>query len=188
MALSQLLPFNENRFDACMAYLAKKHQRLLTKYDMVKLHVMTDIFHVVEQGKPVIGGSISAWTFGPVVEKAFNRLTWWEKRYIESGAEPESFRFADGEGRYPEFDAKLDVDEQEFSKTELDAMEAAWMCVMSKNWKESQEYFHSTRNFIGRAWNNAQKQVRDLDWEEIVANFEEENGLTHPAVKTLMRF
>src|ERR1035437_7268175 len=125
MALSQLLPFNESRFDACMAYLARKHQRLLTKYDMVKLHVMTDIYHVVEQGKPVIGGSISAWTFGPVVGKAFNRLTFWEKQYNKNGVEPENFRFAGGEGRYPEFDAKLNVDEEEFSKTERDGVAAA---------------------------------------------------------------
>jgi len=190
MPLTQLLPFNEARFDACMAYLAKKHQRSLTKYDMVKLHVMTDVYHVLEHGKPVIGGSISPWQFGPVVARAYKRMRAWEYKYDENGTEPENYRIVGKTGNSLEFNPTCAVDEDDFSPAELTALNGAWARVMVQlaNFQESQDYFHGTTSFMGRAWNNARLQNRDLDWEEIIAEYEKDGDLAHPAVKTLIRF
>jgi uncharacterized phage-associated protein len=190
MALSQLLPFNEGRFDACMAYLARKHQRLLTKYDMVKIHVMADVLHVLEHGKPIIGGAISPWQFGPVVARAYKRLRAWECKFDEIGAEPENYSIAGRAGNSLEFRPTLAVEADDFSPSELTAMEGAWQKVMEqlRDFQESQQYFHGSGSFIGRAWNKARLEGRDLDWEEVIAEYEKEGDLAHPEVKTLIRF
>src|SRR5580704_9195545 len=75
--LAQLQPFNEHRFDDCMAYLAAKNCRPLSVYEMMKLHVMIDVYHAIARGKPVIGGSLSPFTNGPVSRSAKSRITQW---------------------------------------------------------------------------------------------------------------
>jgi uncharacterized phage-associated protein len=187
MALTQIMPFNECRFNACMAYLARRHQRNLTKYEMIKLHILIDVCHVQEHAKPIIGGTFSPWQFGPVEARAYKRLRAWEYKFVETGAEPEAFHLV-GDGNDLQFDPRNAVDEDDFSKSELMAMETAWRRVMSMNWKESQDFFHSPQNPIGLAWTNARKENRDLDWDEIVDASGRLDGLATSAIKTLIRY
>lgn len=185
--LNQISPFNEVRFDVCMAYLSRKHGRSLTQYDMVKLHLMTDVFHTLEHGKPVIGGAVQAWDFGPLVPDAYNRLRHWTYKFDESGFQPESLSIVDRRGRSWEFLATQPVDAADFSPSELAAMDRAWDAIMGLDWTESQAYFHE-RSFVGRAWSHARREGRDMDWNEIIDEYDAEHRTDHGHIKSLIRF
>lgn len=38
------------------------------------MHVMIDFRHLLKTGRPVIGGALTRWKFGPVVTPAYNRV------------------------------------------------------------------------------------------------------------------
>ena len=188
MPLSQLMPFNEHRFDACLAYLAAKHNEVLTQRQMVKLHVMIDVYHVLEHGRPVIGGALGRWDGGPVVQRAFNRVKRWWYRFSETGAQPENFCVSQGINRRIDYRSSAEISDDEFSPSELQAMEKAWGVVTSMSYAESKAFFHDPDNFMGRAWQNARRERRDLDWDEIIDAYDEDKGTDHSHIKTLIRF
>ena len=164
----QLQPFNECRFDDCMAHLSATHGRPLSVYEAVKLHVMIDVFHALAHGKPVIGGRFYPFTNGPVSRSAKSRLYHWEKQYQLRGTMPDGFALLeDGVGFRFEPTRVPDVDD--FSESELAAMDAAWAAVvpvLDRGFAESQDFFHRSSS-IGRAWRAAQKRGTDLDWADI---------------------
>jgi uncharacterized phage-associated protein len=169
MPTYEVRPFNKERFDECMAYLGTMHNKSLTQYDMVKLHVMADVYHILEYGKPIIGGPLSRWAHGPVVEPAYNRLRRWGYEWeADHTHQPESFYISAKEGQKFVFLPVAEVDETYFSKAELSSLAKAWDCVMSrKSWADSQDFFHKD-SFIGRVWEAAGEDGRPIDWAAIV--------------------
>src|ERR1700676_470167 len=79
--LSQLMPFNEDRFRLSMAHLASVKGRELSQLYAVKLCVLIDLFHLLRCGKPAVGGSVAAWELGPVIEEAYSPCTRWRTDY-----------------------------------------------------------------------------------------------------------
>ena len=146
-----------------MAFLSSKHNQELTQYDMVKLHVMIDIFHTLQQGKPVIGGSLSKWPHGPVVKAAYNRVRSWGHEWDKNQAQPEVFRIQRKVKKSFYYKAIVPFDQDEFSPSELSAMEEAWKVVMTRGWSNSQKFFHDDSSFIGRAWNAAGADGTPID-------------------------
>lgn len=189
-ALSQLAPFNEHRFDAIMAYFSRKYGRKLSQYDMMKLHVMTDVFHVLQTAKPVIGGSLEPWQYGPVVRPAYHRVAKWWHDFDRTGKHPESFRLVEQDGNAKRFEAAVEIDEDDFSDSEKAAMHAAWESVkdLLDNWSRAERFFHHAEgSFIGRAWHQAKSAGRPvMDWNEIIDCFDEMNHTDHSRIKTLM--
>lgn len=185
--LDQIAPFNEIRFDVCMAYLSQRYDRGLTQYDMVKLHLMTDIFHMLNQAKPVIGGQVQAWDLGPVVPNAYNRVMHWAYQHDESGFQPDILKIVTRRGKSCEFTNSGQIDESEFSKSELVAMERAWDAIMHLGWNESQDYLHKT-SFVGRAWSKARQEHRNIEWDEVIDEYDRENQTDHNHIKALIRF
>ena len=191
--ISQLQPFNEIRFDSAIALLSRRHKRPLSKYEAVKLHVLMDIYHTLETGNPIIGGNLEPWAGGPVVPEAYSRIDNWCDRYDYTGDMPERFKIeSTGKLRYltPVFDA----DSEDFSGSELSAMDIAWnilIPMMSKGYQgyvESQIFFHSDDTFIGRAYNKAKAESRAIDWNDILDAFDAINGTDHSHIKALIRF
>ncbi len=186
--MNELIPFNEARFDACMAYMAKKHGQALTQYAMMKLHVLTDVFHAMVHGVPVIGGAIEAWQHGPVVQPAYDRVNAWAYLFNESKVQPEMFDIVSQHGKKNYFLPKVQVDEEDFSQSELDAMNRALETVMPMDWEESQDYFHKN-SFIGKVWQEARTSGNGLDWSRIVDAFADENpNVERAALKTVMQY
>ena len=74
----ELQPFNETRFDACMAWVAKQFDRTLSQYEAVKIHALADALHVVQHHRPIIGGRLQKLTYGPVALRALNRVKEWK--------------------------------------------------------------------------------------------------------------
>ncbi len=185
--LDQIAPFNEVRFDACMAYLSQQHSRTLTQYDMVKLHLMTDVFHTLKHAKPVIGGPIQAWDLGPVVPDAYNRIMRWTYRHEESGFQPDSFQIIDRCGKSWEFKSSQEISRAEFSESEIEAMEQAWNAFMHLTWEQSQDYFHE-KSFVGRAWAKARAEGSSMEWDEVIDEYDRENRTDHSHIKALIRF
>lgn len=175
MTLNQLQPFNAERFDACLAYLAQSHNRTLTQYDMVKIHVMADIYHTLKYGKPIIGGPLRGWPHGPVVDSAYNRVMHWAHDWDDDHEQqPESFRIVRKTGKSFVFEPTVEVSEDDFSPAELAAMQAAWNCVMTKGWNRSQDFFHK-ESFVGRVWEKTGGNGEPIDWRDIIDAYAQEN-------------
>jgi len=189
--LSQLQPFNEARFDAAIAWLAWKHDRSLSKYEIVKLHVLMDVFHVIEFGSPIIGGRLAPWELGPVMDEAYGRVDDWCDQFDYGGASPANFKIsAKGTLRY--LTPTITPEPGDFSASELAAMERAWellMPMMNKGYNgylESKEFFHSDTTFIGRAYNKAKLEDRAIDWNEIIDAYDAINHTDHTSVKIII--
>lgn len=188
--LSQLAPFNEHRFDQAMVYFSRKYGRKLSQYDMMKLHVMTDIFHVLTTAKPAIGGSLESWQYGPVVRAAYNRVAKWWHDFDRTGRQPEFFRLVEQDGNAMRFEAAVEVDEDDFSDAEKAAMAAAWNATkdLLDNWPRAERFFHDpSASFIGSAWQEAKTQGRKaIDWNDIIDAYDQFNHTDHSHIKTLM--
>jgi hypothetical protein len=191
--LTQLQPFNEHRFDDCMAYLSAKYGRPLSTYEMMKLHVMVDVHHTLNNAMPVIGGDVWPFKNGPVARCAKNRVADWIKRYEVSGESPEGFEIIDKGDRY-RFAPTAIPDKDDFSESELAAMELAWADVVPAlnsgpdGFARSQNFFHSDSP-IGQAWAKAWARAGALDWNEIIDAYAAKfSGLDYSYVKAMIRF
>lgn len=89
------------------------------------------------------------------------------------------------------FKATRAPEEDEFSVLEINAMGRAWDAVVQKLDKEgftaSQRYFHSEA-FIGKAWNKAWQRGGNLDWNEIIDEYDAEFHNDHSQIKTLLHY
>lgn len=191
--LSQLQPFNEARFDSAIAYLVRKNQRPLSKYEIVKLHVLMDIIHTLGHGSPIIGGKLEAWDLGPVVDEAYARLETWCNQLEYDDGELDNFT-VEVRGKRKYLSPKFTADPEDFSASELQAMEQAWaqfIPMMDRGftgYKESREYFHSDDTYIGRAYNKAKAESRDIDWNDIIDAYDQIHQTDHSDIKLLMQF
>jgi hypothetical protein len=186
--LSQLTPFNAHRFDVCMTYLAREHGKTLTQYDLVKLHVMSDVFHVLTYGAPIIGGALERWDHGPVIRRAYDRLMSWWHRFRETGEQSDCFAAEPYMNKQVMFSPCQRTDFDDLSESEIESLERAWDTVMSMDWTASQEFFHNPKYYMGRAWTNAKAEGRPIDWREIVDAYDLETGEDHSHIKRLIRF
>ena len=185
---SQLMPFNEHRFDLCMVWFSKTFGKPMTQFEMVKLHIMTDVFHVLNQAKPVIGGSLERWPYGPVVKYGYNRVSRREHRFNE-GIEDDLFDISPASETVYEFIAKptSTVDQEDFSVAEVQAMEEAWHLVMDMSFDTAQEFFHDPSvSFMGKAWSAAETNGAPIDWQEIITAYDGENGSDHAHILTII--
>lgn len=167
--ITRLIPFNPHRFDACMRYIAQRiYKRPLTIFEMVKHHVMTDVFHVLGHGHQTIGGELQPWPYGPVVEPAYRRLKGWE-HYHEGNADraqPAEYQITDGElsGLMP----TITFDPDDLSPSEMDAMNQASQLLRPMSFDDAFRFFHSNDTFMGRAYNLAKDENRAMAWGGII--------------------
>jgi hypothetical protein len=185
---AQLIPFNEHQFDRCALWLAKKLGKTPTQYDLIKFHIMTDIYHVLECGTPVIGGAIAKWPAGPAVGRAYARIS---PSRVRPGTVIGSLEVMDCyktvHGTICKFVARdgATVDEEEFSASEVSAMEKA-LKIIELDWNSSQAYFHNPqRSFVGKAWFEA-RDSGPIDWNSIIDAYDAENGTDHSAIKEIV--
>jgi len=152
-----------------MGYFAQEvYRRPLTIFELMKHHVMTDVFHALAHGHQVIGGEMEPWPFGPVVEPAYNRLKHWEHKHEESGGvfQPAEYEILDGELAAYRPCASFDPDDM--SPAEVDAMNRAADLLRPMSFDDAYRFFHSDDTFMGRAYNRALRENRALAWGEII--------------------
>jgi len=186
----QLMPFNQYRFDDCMAYLAAKHGDELNTYELMKLHVMIDVYHTLERGKPVIGGSFWPFTNGPVARSAASRVSSWRKGYEVLGKQPDGFQLRSDAGDRLLVKPTAVPEEDDFSRSEIEAMGRAWdevMDTLKKGFAASQEFFHGG-GFIGKAWLKARNSGLALDWNDIIDEYDAAFHKNHSHIKALLRY
>lgn len=68
-------------------------------------------------------------------------------------------------------------DTEEFSASEIAAMDKAYELFNSLNHDDLYAYFHSPDTFIGYAWNRARQAKTDLSWRDILDAYEREKGV-----------
>jgi len=188
MTINCLIPFNEQRFDACMRYLMQKYDRVLTQHDMVKLHVMIDFRHVLKTGRPVIGGALTRWKFGPVVTPAYNRIASLGHKFDEKGEAREGgIRVVGKRKNAWLYDRFGDIDEQDFSAAEREAMDQAWKDIIPLNFQRREDFFHKPTFFMGKAWSQAKSDRRPISWLQIIEAYEAQTGQPQPLARTMIR-
>jgi uncharacterized phage-associated protein len=192
--LNQVQPFNEHRFDACMNYLTRRYNRFLDQYDIAKLHVLIDFFHILETGKPVIGGALERWPLGPVVKQGYNRARTLGYAYDQQPSrERQALRrgllqvVAKTKKAYT-FTAYGEADDSDFSPAEIAAMESAWQTIAPKSFAEKTRFFHdSGASFIGKVWTAAKKDGTPISWLGLVEAYDQEQSQDHALAKTMLR-
>lgn len=189
--LTQLQPFNEYRFDDCMAYLSARHHRPLAVYEIMKLHVMIDVYHTLDCGKPVIGGTIWPFRNGPVSRSSKSRISGWQHKYERDGRMPDGFSITD-DGNRLTFTPTRVPEQDDFSDAEISAMDRAWKDVVElldkQGFAASQAFFHRD-SFVGQAWEKAKHCGQNLDWNDIVDEYDRAHpGEDHSRLKALLRF
>lgn len=189
--LNQITPFNKHRFNECMTWFTRYAGKSLSQYDLVKLHVLTDVFHVMTHGSPVIGGALNAWDLGPVVPLAYNLIDHWAHRARESPEQEhltDYFRVTPGAGKINDYTSVKEPDLEDFSDSEMECMVLAWS-VFSKLRSKSarEEYFHNS-SFLGKAWQAARDEQREeMSWDDLIDEYAVEKGLSDDRVASLKR-
>lgn len=175
--VTRLAPFNRHRYDLCIAYVMKVDEQPLDDYELTKIHALIDGFHVASTGLPVIGGSLDQWPRGPVCPEANTHVV----SLLESRLHPEPlFEVVKGGAaakadRMLGFSKKGEVDKDDFSVTELDAIEHARRVFNSMTRIVMYEYFHNPKHFLGHAWTKAKNEHhKSLDWHDILDGYEAE--------------
>jgi hypothetical protein len=187
--LSQIIPFNEARFDACMAFISARHKEPLDTYEMVKLHVLIDSYHMIEYGRPVIGGRLEAWRKGPVVPSAYQRIQGWVQEFDRTGHHPDHLKMMETDGP-KRFMAEVSPDPEDFTSTELKAMDLAWTqlkALAGPNKVEAKRFFHTKKSHLGRAWKAAKNNGTAIDWTKIIDEYDELHNTDHSHIKPLIR-
>jgi uncharacterized phage-associated protein len=183
------MPFNEVRFRECMAYLAHVKAKSLSQLRLVEFSLLTDLFHVLRCGKPVIGGSLAPWELGPVVQEAYRLCVNWRTDYDRLGRHPVGFKVvALGSGGKLRVKAAGEADMDAFSRYEIESMERAWEEIGHLNLPSLRHYTHSPDTFLGYAYSSAKAASRLMDWCEIIDAYDRFRGEDHSAVKALIHF
>lgn len=185
--LSQLAPFNEHRFNECMAFFAARAGGTLSQYDLVKLHVLTDVFHVLRHGKPVIGGELQAWDLGPVAPRAYNLVKRWSYTADETEEQPEYFRVTPGQGKRIDYTVAKQADLDDFSDAEMETMLKAWHIFSKMSWSQREDYFHKD-SFLGKAWLAARSESREeISWDQIIDEYAAETRMPSEQAAVIKR-
>src|SRR5687767_7946733 len=133
----ELQPFNQARFDACMAWVAKQFDRTLSQYEAVKIHALADALHVVRFHNPIIGGTLKKLQHGPVALDALNRAKGWKDD------KDAPFELMDKLGNTMLFKPKPGpTREGMFTLSEREAILEAASTVFSMPFNQSQKFFH----------------------------------------------
>ena len=168
-------PFNDFRYDLVVSYILSKLNTTFDVYDMVKVHALVDALHVIETGRPVIGGEFQPWDHGPVAPPAYARAN----RILGECESLDMFHIVKMAGPRPLVGAKpnVHIDLDEFSQSEIDAMERAAQIFDDLDaFDKLYPFFHDPERFMGFAWTQARKEDRPLSWLEIIDAYEREYG------------
>jgi hypothetical protein len=181
--ITQLIPFNPSRFDLCMAYLAHEvYRRPLTLFEMIKLHVMLDVYHVLEHAHQAIGGELEPWPYGPVVAPAYQRL-----KNLEEQREQSNHQFQPAQ--YSIIDADITgfqpttADFDELAPSEQAAADRAARLLKPMSFDDVYRFFHSDDTFMGRAYNIAKRETRAIAWPDIIDAHDQLHGTSLASLK-----
>ena len=171
--LSQITPLNEQRRDEALYLLAQESEREMTQYDVCKVQVLADTFHVIDTGRVIFGGELVALRFGPLISSTLDACGRWALGAVAAAAvaapqgsgERPPLELVRREGRdnnIAVYRASLDPWRAEaatwesFAEPEEVNIRRAFRTVLDMpSWKESQRYFHEPISAIGYAWEKA---------------------------------
>jgi hypothetical protein len=178
--------FQEDIYTASLRKIAIEQNTPLDAYDMVKLHVLTDFFHILEEGESAIGGQPMALPHGPVVQEAYDLATKW------AGAGGAFFVVNPMGSRSPM--APTDMSPPSGLWGELEsAIDRAWLVHHGMNFDESQRFFHDEGEYFGSAWSAKKPDAgasgwgQHIDWADVVSAYEQKTGEDMSDVLTLLR-
>jgi hypothetical protein len=125
-----------------------------------------------------------------VVRPAYSRVAKWWYGHDMTGRDPDGFRLVDEDGNAKRLEAVGEVDDDDFSECEKEAVDAAWTAVVGllDDWEGSQKFFHDPNaSFIGKAWQMATSARKHaISWNDVIDAYDEFHGTDHVHIKTLM--
>jgi len=181
--ITSLIPFNPRRFDMVMSYLVQGiYDRPLTLFEMIKHHVMADVFHVLDHGHQIIGGDLQPWKWGPVVKPAYSRLKKWEHG-LEKKEKSQPAEYEITPGEYTAFMPRIAFEPDDIAPSEEQAINNAANLLKPMSFDTAYHFFHDNSTFMGRAYNAAKAQDdRSLAWTEIIAAYDAIHRTDHSQI------
>jgi hypothetical protein len=176
--LSQLQSLNTHHAERVLSYLLSWHNVALNLREMLCLHVLIEVEHVLKYERACVGGALGTWKHGPVCKRLHAHLKTLDYAYRE-GAKPESnlIAYASPNGRTL-FVSKVDAhhNRDDLSDAELECMEAAFNNLREMPFEYGRLCFRGTLQFICNAWKSAYIKGRDMCWYEILDEYQNQTG------------
>jgi hypothetical protein len=165
--LSAVKALDEERRDDALYLLAKQHRFAITQYVVCKTVVLADVFQVLEVGKTIFGGPLTALPFGPVESSTYDDVKRWAKAALATGMIATSPLQKSGSmpGRdhiyhfsaAPGYARGVEASWEYFSEAEEKNIRRAYKKVIGMTWRQSQRFFHEPISAIGYAYDVATK-------------------------------
>ena len=174
--------FDEKRFSAILGHIVREYNEPLDQYDMVKVHVLTDFFHVLGEGEPVIGGTPRILPYGPVIQEAYDTV----QRWISHGGE---FSVVASYGNRMQLAPNSQDDSEWDSLLWGEAQAAAvkaWETHAPMGFKNSQKFFHDPSQYFGAVWSkHSNRWGTPINWVDVIESYEKITGEDHGEAKAL---
>lgn len=179
-----LMRFDPNTYTSTLRYLSCAHNTPLDIYDMVKLHILTDFFHILAEGEPGIGGTPKALPYGPVVQGAYGMASEW------GGSGGDFYAVQQAGNRV--LMAPKQQDTGDLWPELIDAASQAWNLHSGMSFKQSQSFFHDSDQYFGRVWSKYKPDDgkngwgSPIEWDEVIRAYEDISGNDCSDVLTLL--
>ncbi len=159
---------------AAIVYLTLHHSSGLDKYGICKLLFLADKYHLVRYGRPITGDEYWALPFGPAPTAVLNQLNAVSDDAVDSD---EIGRLAnaldlDRTFRYPRFKAKIAVDLDCLSKSDIEALDKIYLRYGQVDFGELKSITHAMPAYMN-AWNDrGSRESAPMSFEDF---FEEDS-------------
>lgn len=179
-----MMRFSPDTFTATLKYIARENKTPLDVYDMVKLHVLTDFYHILEEGEPAIGGTPKALPYGPVVQGAYDL----SNRWAGSGGD---FFSVNQEGSRV-WMAPSDDGTANLWPELADAASQAWGFHNNMTFEQSQDFFHKPDSYFGKVWTKYRPDPGQsgwgtpIEWNEVIEAYQNATGEDCADILTLL--
>jgi uncharacterized phage-associated protein len=183
--MARTLPHDGQLLTIVMKWVSQHGGRVpLDQYDMAKMHVLSDFFHILRHGTPIVGGQVAAWSYGPVVRDTYNQAKAWAER----GGD---FKEIDRIGKASRMVPAEEITEEEKQHLPAGAtvsIAKAWEIFSPMGWDESQEFFHNPANYFGNVWTKAwvRGEGTPIDWPSLVGAYEKATRQDYSHIKRLL--
>jgi uncharacterized phage-associated protein len=136
-------------------YFARKKEGKINKMKAIKLIYFADRYHLRKYGRPVIGDIYWAMKFGPVASTVLD-IAGLQKNIDEGCLDYAKtyLRHPEGDDKGETMVSKKEVDLQEFSQTDIEAMEVAYKEFGDKDQFELAEITH-----VYPEWSKYEKDI-----------------------------
>ena len=175
---NQLQGLNPHHAERVLSYLLSRHNIALTIREMICLHALIEVEHVLKYGQVCTGGAFGVWKHGPICKRLYAHLK--ELGYAQQEGCNQNPDYLDciGTSKRMIFLAAKNTDRNrdDLSDAELESMEAAFKQLREMTIENGIMFFRGELEFLNKAWTRAYLQNRDMCWYDVLDEYQKQTG------------